>query len=192
MTWQLVQRRPNEAFAWAKDVFSPNEIDFLLAWGYNQELTDATVNNGQSDAAVRRSKIGWISPSIETEFVFRRIQKTVQELNDKFFKFDISTMEDLQFSQYDESYQGGYGSHSDDSRDIDTRKLSVTVQLTEPDQYEGGQLNLYRYNLKTPVVPPAEKGTLIVFPSYVIHEVTPVTKGTRHSLVTWIHGAPFK
>ena len=65
------------------------------------------------------------------------------------------------------------------------RKLSVVVQLTDPDEYEGGEFK-FKY-----VEQPEgfnNRGSVLVFPSYLEHCVTPVTKGTRHSLVTWIEG----
>ena len=72
------------------------------------------------------------------------------------------------------------------------RKLSVTMQLSEPADYEGGDLLLYWQNLKTPAKAVRNKGTMTLFRSHIIHEVSPVTKGTRRSLVTWVHGPLFK
>ena len=69
------------------------------------------------------------------------------------------------------------------------RKLTIVVQLSEPDAYTGGDLE---------VMPGANiisadraRGTATLFPSFVLHRVTPVTVGERHSLTVWCHGAPF-
>jgi PKHD-type hydroxylase len=70
------------------------------------------------------------------------------------------------------------------------RKLSISIQLTNPDEYEGGELYLYQSD-KGELMDKTQ-GTLIMFPSYVLHEVMPVTKGTRNSLVTWVTGKQFK
>jgi PKHD-type hydroxylase len=70
------------------------------------------------------------------------------------------------------------------------RKLSISIQLTDPNEYEGGELYLYDDDKGT--VMDKTQGTLILFPSYVLHEVVPVTKGTRNSLVTWVTGKQFK
>ena len=70
------------------------------------------------------------------------------------------------------------------------RKLSISVQLTNPEEYEGGELKLYFQDKGTVV--DKTQGTLILFPSYVLHEVMPVTKGERNSLVTWVTGKQFK
>ena len=69
------------------------------------------------------------------------------------------------------------------------RKLSITIQLSSPQDYEGGDLILHNGE---PEKMQKELGKLIVFPSYTLHEVTPVTKGTRYSLVAWVAGKPFR
>lgn len=76
------------------------------------------------------------------------------------------------------------------------RKLSVTVSLNDPEEYNGGNLQFdfgphkdLRYHTCTEIRP---KGSVIVFPSHVYHQVTPVTRGTRYSLVCWNLGAAFK
>jgi PKHD-type hydroxylase len=74
---------------------------------------------------------------------------------------------------------------------IPVRKLSISIQLTDPEEYEGGELKLYDGE-EEGVLMDKTQGTLIIFPSYVLHEVMPVTKGTRNSLVTWVTGKQFK
>ena len=76
------------------------------------------------------------------------------------------------------------------------RKLSVTINLNEPNDYEGGNLKFdfgphasERYHECVEIRP---RGSIIVFPSHIYHQVTPVTKGTRYSLVLWCLGYPFK
>ena len=70
------------------------------------------------------------------------------------------------------------------------RKLSFTLQLTDPSEYEGGQTMIH--NAKEPWAIPQTKGTITFFPSYTLHEVLPVTKGTRKALVGWVHGPRLK
>jgi len=76
------------------------------------------------------------------------------------------------------------------------RKLSMTINLSDPNDYEGGNLKIDTKNLNesgvhtlTQIRP---QGSLVVFPSYLYHQVTPVTKGTRYSLVVWCVGKPFR
>lgn len=69
---------------------------------------------------------------------------------------------------------------------LSTRKLSFSVQLSHPDEYDGGELEL---NLAhSTVVAPRTQGTLVVFPSFLVHRVAPVTRGVRRSLVSWASG----
>jgi PKHD-type hydroxylase len=68
------------------------------------------------------------------------------------------------------------------------RKLSLVCQLSDPSEYEGGELQINTGEIFTPE---KQKGTVILFPSYLLHRVTPVTKGTRRSLVLWIEGPAF-
>jgi PKHD-type hydroxylase len=74
--------------------------------------------------------------------------------------------------------------------EISARKLSMTIQLSDPDEYEGGDLQ-FMINEKI-VTAPREKGTLIIFPSFMIHRVTPIIRGTRQSIVGWVSGPPFR
>ena len=70
-----------------------------------------------------------------------------------------------------------------------TRKISLSIQLTNENSYEGGDLE-FMINRST-IKAPREKGTAILFPYYITHRVTDVTKGKRNSLVFWFHGPPF-
>ena len=123
-------------------------------------------------------------------WVFRRITDIVLNLNERFFMFDIfSINEGLQFTNYI-APSGKYGKHVDRSMDMPVRKLSISIQLTDPKEYNGGEL--YLYNDDKGTVMDKTQGTLIMFPSYVLHEVMPITKGERNSLVTWVTGKQFK
>ena len=105
-------------------------------------------------------------------------------------------LEDLQFSEYTEEKRGFYSKHRDcglkKSLDnyVDIRKLSFTIQLTDENEYEGGELIFYLDDKEKKA--PKSKGTIVFFESDILHEVTPVTKGVRHSLVSWVQGPNLK
>jgi PKHD-type hydroxylase len=82
-----------------------------------------------------------------------------------------------------------YGWHQDYGAKV-SRKLSLTVQLTDPSEYEGGNLQIMTTG--TPVNARKQRGLIVAFPSYVLHQVTPVTQGSRQSLVAWVSGPAFK
>ena len=86
---------------------------------------------------------------------------------------------------------GHYDWHMDAGHGMQRhRKGSLTVQLTDPDDYEGGKLQLWRG--QNPLDAPRGKGTVVIFPSYMMHRVSEVTKGTRESLVLWVGGDHYR
>jgi PKHD-type hydroxylase len=128
-------------------------------------------------------------PSSETDWLFRRMASVVESVN-RFFQFDLTIMnEGIQFTRY-ESPGGNYDWHSDYGHGMATRKLSLTVQLTDPDEYEGGELELNPEG--EPFTLDKARGRAYAFPSYTLHRVKPMMTGTRHSLVVWVAGPPFR
>jgi PKHD-type hydroxylase len=97
--------------------------------------------------------------------------------------------EALQLTNYDQSDKGMYGWHVDYGGKI-SRKLSLVVQLTDPSRYEGGNLQILTTG--EPSTVRKQRGLVCVFPSYTLHQVTPVTSGARQSLVAWISGPTFR
>ena len=179
-----------EFFAYVSDAFTKEECEKIIAIGKNKGLIEATVVGTAAEHQVRKSKVSWLFPSDDTEWIFRKVTDIVLQVNEQFFRFDIHGInEGLQFTNY-VAPGNKYGKHVDRGVNNSVRKLSVSVQLTDPKEYEGGDLCLYGNEKATPM--DKKQGTLIVFPSYTLHEVTPVTKGERNSLVTWVTGKPFK
>jgi PKHD-type hydroxylase len=110
------------------------------------------------------------------------------------WNFNITNLFDnLQFTEYtynpEDKQQSHYDWHMDVGESASTRKISMSIQLTDEAEYDGGDLEfmIHRSIIKAP----REKGTVIFFPSYLTHRVTKVTRGTRRSLVFWFHGPPF-
>ena len=115
------------------------------------------------------------------------------------WNFEISAAENYQISKYTPgdfytAHLDSLGTHTTKFNSPDkevfhdkTRKISLSVNLNDPSEYEGGELKIFG-------VPKTnqEIGTLNFFPSYLPHEVTPVTKGVRYSLVMWFLGYPFQ
>ena len=100
--------------------------------------------------------------------------------------------EGLQFTNYKSNKVKGdhFHYHMDRSFDCIIRKLSITIQLTDPKDYEGGELEIKIGN--KPQAMKKDQGRLVAFPSYVLHQVKPMNKGERNSLVVWITGPQFK
>jgi predicted 2-oxoglutarate/Fe(II)-dependent dioxygenase YbiX len=113
------------------------------------------------------------------------------ECNRLFFGVDIVGVEaNLQLGRYDSSDRGFYNWHTDFAAQRPLRKLSISIQLSRAEDYEGGDLELM-YGIE-PQKLDRTRGAFIAFPSFMLHRVTPVTRGTRWSLVAWIVGARWR
>ena len=174
-------------YAFWNEAFTKEECEKIIQIAKNKGLVKGKTM-GNSD--VRKSKVSWLYPSDNMEWVFRRVTDIVLNLNKQFFNFDIFGLnEGFQFTNYI-APSNKYGKHIDKINNGLVRKLSLSIQLTDPKEYEGGELFLYEN--KNGDEMKKEQGTLILFPSYVLHEIKPVTKGERNSLVTWVTGNQFK
>tara|TARA_R100001015_G_C4543427_1_gene106919 strand:- start:81 stop:695 length:615 start_codon:yes stop_codon:yes gene_type:complete len=189
----------NSPYCYSPKYFTKNECDNIIDYALKSEknnLVDAKVENSDGGSEINSYRISRISfiPSNDSNisWVFSKITEAINSLNEQFFQFDVNQIETLQFSVYDAKVGGHYGRHVDimNTKNETTRKLSGSIQLSSPYSYEGG--NLEFIVKKEADVLPREQGTLILFPSYVMHEVKPVTKGVRYSLVFWVTGPPFK
>jgi len=179
-------------YAFWNNAFSKEECQTIINIAKNKGLIKGKTFNDDKSKDVRNSKISWLYPVDDMDWVFRRVTDITLNLNERFFKFDLFGLnEGFQFTNY-EAPSGKYGKHVDRGMNISVRKLSISIQLTNPEEYEGGELKLYDGDDKDAIVMDKTQGTLIIFPSYVLHEVMPVTKGTRNSLVTWVTGKQFK
>jgi hypothetical protein len=133
-------------------------------------------------------------------FLYKRVAETVQRLNQQYWQFPLakaddatsSLVETMQLSKYPSPRAGGaaghYAWHIDTGHTGSTakRRLSVSVQLSEAAAYEGGDLQLHHGGPDAPSRNVSRAaGALIAFPSFSVHRITPVTKGTRYSLVAW-------
>lgn len=140
----------------------------------------------------RVTNIKWIDSNPEINWLYDKLVDIVNQINSDNFNMTLRFIETLQFSEYTQEQKSFYKRHFDcpDSGQvesfIDIRKLSFSVQLTEEREYDGGELIIYKYGKE--LVAPKSKGTIIFFESNLSHEVKPVTKGIRHSLVGWVQG----
>ena len=96
----------------------------------------------------------------------------------------------MQVTRYHEEDQGHYTWHMDNGKKTAERKLSMSVQLSRPDNYEGEEIGFFYTNKEK--YASRERGAIVTFPSWVMHRVTPVIKGVRYSLIAWIVGPRWK
>ena len=133
---------------------------------------------------MRRSRIRWVerySDVGEMMMAFFRMAN-------RNFDFSIEDISSLQYTEYHGNNEGHYDWHIDVNYINDVlydRKLSMTIQLSHSDEYEGGDFELRNSDLPEGL---RDRGSILVFPAYLYHRVTPVTSGLRRSLVTWCEG----
>ena len=153
------------------------------------------------DPKIRKTKVTYISD--RKNKVNELVLSYLREANRIQFKYDLTFFQDIQFAEYKDG--GFYDWHQDQGhidRSNEVRKLSLTLSLSNPDPFEGGELQFY--NGDRPLEDMGEitgeqvtndikaQGTVVVFDSRDFHRVTPVTKGVRHSVVCWTVGPNFK
>lgn len=186
---------PEIPFATWEGGFSDDDIKKIIEICNKATLDKATVGEDATiNEEIRVTKIGWIKLSPETEFIYSMLGDIGNKLNGQFFDFDIwGFVEDLQYTVYEGTDDSHYTWHLD--RGIGNtasppRKLSLVLQLSDPSEYEGGDLEIMSGVDPTQVK--KEKGLVTAFPSFMLHRVTPVTKGIRRTLVVWLSGPRFK
>jgi len=181
------QANPHLINVFSKNIFSESEcmhirkIKKILDFQHGKFGEDG--KEGRK-GDLRSSQIAWFKGVKENqvEWLYSKLGKELVEMN-KQWKFNIvGFTEPFQYTVYHASEEGKYDSHMDIGRDSWYRKISITVQLSHPDEYEGGDLMIGDQ--------PTEKqqGMMVAFPSFREHRVTPITKGTRESLVIWVSG----
>jgi PKHD-type hydroxylase len=196
-----IAQKPNTSWAfetekinpWAfwDQAFTPEECQKIIDYAEQFEKKDAGISNqSELNSKIRESKVVWITPDSEIKWVYQRLTDIIMKLNEDYFRFDLfGFIEGFQFTEYN-APSGHYGKHIDSMFNGTVRKLSFVLQLSDPKDYEGGELRIHLND--TPDVMKKERGTVVAFPSPTLHEVTPITEGRRYSLVGWITGKPFK
>lgn len=188
------------SYCYWDDAFSDKEIDEMCNFFSQHEVERATVldKNKSVNETTRRSNVRFFHRDENTFRVFDRLNETIENLNDKFYNFVLNGYESFQYTEYDAHEKGEYNFHMDtvfgkEETLIQTRKLSLVMCLNRPGiDFEGGQFYINVGSEKEAHEVEMKKGRIIVFPSFLIHRVAPVTKGKRKSLVIWVVGPKFR
>jgi PKHD-type hydroxylase len=178
-------------YYWFETGFSSEEVNLIIKNAKNYESQKATIIGEDKENTIRKSNIKWLPVNDEWNWVYDRVSNQIMEANKALWQFNLHTIIDnIQYTEY-EGNGGHYDWHLDiGPRSINHRKVSVVVQLSDPDDYVGGNLELHPGSNSFAV--PRGKGTVVVFPSFLLHRVTPLTSGLRRSLVLWAGGEPYK
>lgn len=171
------------------NAFTPEEIIEIRELGDNLPKQKAVTGGGDEarESDYRISDISWFSENESSRWLYEKIAEYAIAANRDMWNFDIwGYFDELQYTTY-YGDGGHYDWHADLGPKISNRKLSCVLQLSDPGEYEGGDLEM---NIGSSILTvPKGLGTLCFFPSFVLHRVTPLTGGVRTSLVTWFSGA---
>jgi PKHD-type hydroxylase len=193
-----------EHYIWLDRVFSPAECDRIIAYGEacglqpahtsGAELRRAAAGASHGVAAsrprrrteVRDADLAFLDVGPETQWIYERLGDVITRANHQFWQFTLDSCELAQFTRYRQgqfhAWHMDLGVVGDERR----RKLSLTVQLSDPDAYAGGDLEFM--GPERTVAASRNRGTVAIFPTYMFHRVTPVERGVRHALVCWAFG----
>jgi PKHD-type hydroxylase len=183
-------------YYWYKEGFTNEELNKIYEGVAKLPFNDATVfgsDNPEVIKQIRSSSVKWIPKNEEWMWLYEKLMGMAATANNEVWKFNlISAQELIQYTEYYDSAEGHYDWHQDIGPGIGSqRKVSITVQLSEADEYEGGDLEMWSGGNHVSV---AERGAgvVFIFPSYMMHRVTKVTKGTRRSFVLWVGGDHYR
>lgn len=192
-TFRPTENVDQTQYYWFENGFTEEEVNHIHNSAIKYAEQDATIigNDQEVEEAIRKSKIKWLPNTPEWGWFYDRIADMVVEANNALWHFDLHTIiDDIQYTQY-EAGGGHYDWHVDiGPSTISHRKVSIVVQLSDADAYTGGDLELMPGNFSFAV--PRKKGAVAIFPSFMLHRVTPVTEGLRQSAVLWVGGGHYK
>lgn len=170
--------------------FTPEDCERIIRIGESIVPSAAITGDGGAVTAYehRRSTVRQLFPGEEAHrWIFERIEQVVAGARNH-FGFELTGF--YEGAQYYEYPTGGFlDAHMDIGRGhMSTRKLGVSVQLSDGATYDGGDLEFLSSRGRAP----RELGSIIIFPAYMMHHVSKVTRGVRKCLVSWVHGPPFR
>lgn len=175
------------------DAFSALQCERLIAISKESQTKDAKLVGQSRDHNIRRSDLTWLDEVEGTDWVMERIIDVVRDCNRRAFNFDLTEFaESAQIARYGAEREGHFDWHSDigGGHFAGKRKLTIVVQLSEAEAYDGGVLEVQPSTASMSAQ--KERGSATVFPSYLLHRVTPVRRGERYSLTVWSHGPAFR
>lgn len=178
-------------YYWFNGGFSSDEVDKIITDSKEYPFVKGLIIDEQNTDKYRKSNLKWLPFDSKWEWVIDRIMSQVIEANNTIWNFDLkSIIDNIQYTEYD-----GDGGHYDWHLDIGPgsishRKISIVVQLSDPSDYVGGDLELKTGNEDVTI--PRGKGNVVIFPSFLLHRVVPLTGGNRKSLVLWVGGDHYK
>ena len=199
-------------FCFWEGAFSNEEIDTICKLMNSTPVNDAYIASPDTDEnidtgnvpiaklnqEIRRSKVSFHRPNESNQWIFDRLNALIDLMNKRWYNFDLNGYDQFQYTEYYGNENGRYGWHCDlflgkppKDTSIETRKLSLSLLLNNPgEDFEGGELQFGHESAHETAN--MKKGSIVVFPSFQLHQVKPITKGVRKSIVIWVVGPKWK
>ena len=201
----------NPKWYWNPNCFTDEEVVKIKELKDNYSFKRATTSGRDektTDSDTRESEVFWVEDNSDSRWIYNRIMECVVEAN-KNWGFSLTCSENIQYTKYSEpnllkmedkfkirshrdtrQTAGHYDWHADFGISNTHRKVSVVVQLSDENDYNGGRLKTW--GIDGEITHSKKTGCCVIFPSFTLHKVEPVTKGIRESLVCWVQGPSFK
>jgi PKHD-type hydroxylase len=175
------------------DLFAPADCAEIIRIAEAVAFRPAGLVRGRRNASIRTAELVWLDEAEGAGWVAERLMGAVAAANRAHFGFDLTEFaESAQVARYDAEACGGFDWHADcgDGPVAARRKVTLVAQLSDGADYRGGDLELNPAGQA--VAGDRSRGAAILFPSFTLHRVAPVTEGRRYSLTTWVHGPAFR
>ena len=187
---------------WNK-AFNDDELQKIIDLMDSSKLTKGKVISGTKAkfSNVRKSNVKFFNFKDGVglaDWIFFRLNTVIEGINNQYYNFDLNGYDHFQYTVYRGTEKGKYDFHMDttmneNKTDNDCRKLSMTFLLSEPNKdFKGGEFQINDSEEKNARTIPMNKGDIILFPSFMLHRVKPVTAGVRKSIVVWVLGPKFR
>ena len=179
-----------------EEALGADELQLIRGYFDSIEMTSAATRSEggvrRQDNSYRTSHTGWIPRQDPYRWIYQRLGELVNEANAAYWHFDLTGMiEPIQLTEYSAEQSGHYDWHTDvGGGRASMRKISISLQISDASEYEGGELQFM--TRRKPQNAKQSAGTAVLFPSYILHRVRPVTRGIRRSIVVWVSGPPYR
>lgn len=177
-------------------LLTADECDSIIEYGNSLQAMDGTISNAEAtenvvNVNIRKSSVVFFkNDDNKIDWLRQKIGDAIIHVNNESWQFDLEFVEVLQFTKY-EKEGDYYGPHLDiGAKGVAQRKLSFSLQLSDSSDYEGGDL-LIMHGAHNDTAS-RDRGDIIFFPSFMMHQVTPIKRGKRYSLVGWVCGRKFR
>jgi len=198
------RHRVTMPYCWWDGAFTEDELNDIEKYcdSFSADNAELLYNQTEPMPDIRKSKVAWFvrEKHLALNNLFNKLNLSIERINDEYYNYDLNGYDHIQYTTYNGDELDHYEYHIDMAMDSnidgdelkygDTRKLSLSLILSDSQSYEGGKFTI-RFD-KNEYEMEQKRGRILFFPSFMPHKVHPVTKGVRKSVVAWVEGPKFR